>query len=110
MLLLLWFTVGLDTLESEADLLRDSAPSETELRRPVDFFLPLALLPPLADTDEAQGGSNVFPIRPSISSRYPCRRSEEIIYIILNALYGNIEIGIEGHFSPSSSKKIADRS
>ena len=69
----LWFTVGLDTLESEADLLRESAPSETELRRPDDFFFPLALLTPLADADAVHGGSSVFPIRPSISSRYPCK-------------------------------------
>ena len=82
-MLLLWFTVGLDTLESEADLLRDSAPSETELRRPDDFFLPLALFPPLADADDAHGGSSVFPIRPSISSRYPCQRSSDINICIL---------------------------
>ena len=84
---LLWFTVGLDTLESEADLLRESAPSETELRRPDDFFFPLALFTPLADADAAHGGSSVLPIRPSISSRYPCKTNSSNVRTRISFFY-----------------------
>ena len=60
---LLWLSVGLETDESDALLLSDSAPSETELRRPllrVDG-VPVALKVLPGELDNL----------PSISSRKP---------------------------------------
>ena len=78
---LLWFSVGFVTDESEADLLRDSAPSDTELLRPTGLFGPTPpppppicppaplLLPAPPFLEELKVLPGELEMRPSMSSR-----------------------------------------